>query len=480
MAVWASKLCAHACRLTGSKGSSAPGVVARWIYPAILPELARRMDGKTVAVCGTNGKTTTNNLLAALLRAQGMRVICNEIGSNMIAGVITAYLECCTRTGRVEADIACLEVDEAFGVHVLPHIEPDIVIVTNLFRDQLDRYGEIDITRELLVRALKKVPGAMLVLNGDDPLCASLCRTPPRVRTFFGVSEEVPVPTGGESISDESDAVQTEAREGRFCVFCHHELQYRYYHYSQLGDYFCEGCNFRRPTLDFAAREVRLDPHLAFSMNDLPVQTAYRGFYNVYNVLAALTVATLLEINLDDIDAVLASYAPQIGRMEEFVIDGMPAVLNLSKNPTGFNQTIAAMRADTRQKNVVVVVNDNDQDGTDISWIWDVDFEQMAEADAGFARFVASGIRAEDVALRMKYAEITPDTVLFEKDVRRVIEVLLRGEGEVTGKSGASRGEVLYVLVNYTPLFETQRVLLDLQAAGSAARADATPRRRRA
>ena len=441
LALWTAKACVLACRLIGRKGSSAPGFLALKVYPGVLEELARRTPGKAVAVCGTNGKTTTNNLLYTILTAKGMRVVCNRLGSNMISGVTAAYLDACDGLGRVRADVACVEVDEASSVRILDCIKPDYLVITNLFRDQLDRYGEIDITMDLLKKALAKTPDTVLVLNGDDPLCASFCQTLGRKSVFFGIDEDAHV------------ALQ-ETKEGRFCVFCHHELSYHYYHYSQLGDYYCENCGFHRPALDFPARQIELGDHLGFVVGDIPIRAPYRGFYNIYNILAAYSVASLLGVGLGDINQILASYKPQIGRMEEFTVDGVPTILNLSKNPAGFNQAISTMMKDPRNKDVVVVINDNDQDGTDISWIWDVDFERMAQG--GFSRFAASGIRAEDVAVRMKYAEVPSGSVTFEKDIEAAIKALVKNDNDV-----------LYVLVNYTPLFETERILLKLQKEGT-------------
>lgn len=441
LALWAAKASVLGCKLVGKKGSSAPGVIALRLYPGMLEELSRRAGGKTIAVCGTNGKTTTNNLLYTILRAKGMKVVCNKLGSNMISGVTTAYLDACDAFGRLAADVSCLEIDEASSVQILDRLKPDYLVITNLFRDQLDRYGEIDITMELLKKALEKTPGTVLVLNGDDPLCASFHQSLDRESVFFGIDEDVQV-------------ALRETKEGRFCVFCRHELRYHYYHYSQLGDYYCENCGFRRPKLDFPARQVSLGERAEFMVGQAPIRANYRGFYNIYNILAAFSVASLLGVGLEDINQILASYKPQIGRMEEFTVNGRPVILNLSKNPAGFNQAISTMMKDARNKDVVVVINDNDQDGTDISWIWDVDFERMAQT--GFSRFAASGIRAEDVAVRMKYAGIPSEAVTFEKDVEAAIKAL-----------SESKGDVLYVLVNYTPLFETQRILLRLQKEGA-------------
>jgi len=452
-----------------------PGALALRLCPDILKKLSGGVRQKTIAVCGTNGKTTSNNVLRAILEANGMRVVCNRVGANMLPGVVTAYIESAGMTGKVSADYACLEIDEASAVKIFDFLTPEYIVITNLFRDQLDRYGEIDTTMAVLKKALAKTPDAVLILNGDDPLCASFHRTFTNRSYFFGIDEEV-------------NAALRETKEGRFCVFCQHELRYRYYHYSQLGDYFCENCGFQRPALDFRAHQVRLDPWLNFMANEIQIHIRWMGFYNIYNILAAFSVASLLGLPLKNGNDILSAYKTQIGRMEEFCLRGIPVILNLSKNPAGFNQALSTMLQDPRRKGVVVAINDNAQDGKDISWIWDVDFERMAGEQGvrissersgrmagermpdarnahneGFIRFAASGIRAEDVLVRMKYAGIPLDVIIFEKDIQRAIETLLTNEYDV-----------LYVLVNYTPLYETHRILSRLQRRlnGSAANQD--------
>ena len=354
LTIWICKLCGVACRLTGRKGSSAPGLLALRLYPQILKELSGRVRGKTVAICGTNGKTTTNNLLYSFLSDKGAKTVCNNIGSNMISGVAAAYIRRCDVFGRFEADWACLEIDEAFALKILDQIKPDYMLITNLFSDQSDRYGEIEATADLLKKAIEKTPETVLILNGDDPLCAGLQRALGRKSFFFGIDGEPCIP-------------REETRGSRFCAGCRHELKYNYYQYGHLGDYYCENCDFCRPAPDFAARGIKTPEQSEFTFGDIQITANLKGLYNVYNIIAALSAAALSGAGLENVNSVLAAYEPQIGRMEKFTLRGIPAVLNLAKNTVSFNLAVSAMLNDPREKNVLIILNDCPQDGRDVS-----------------------------------------------------------------------------------------------------------------
>lgn len=435
LAVWLTKILIFFGRLAGKKGSSTPGIYALKICPDLLKRLAGKVKKDIIVVCGTNGKTTTNNVLHSLIKSGGAKVVCNSVGANMLPGVVTAFADHCSILGRFDADYACIEVDEISTVKVFEHFIPDYIVITNLFRDQLDRYGEIDITLQYLEKAVAMCGNTKLVLNADDPLVAAFGKKSEKECIYFGVGEDVGI-------------ALNETKEGRFCMFCGQELEYEYYHYSQLGKYKCTGCGFERPAVDFEAKNVSLDNGIEFDVVGDRISVKYRGFYNIYNILAAYSVIRSCDTSVDNINAVLSGYKPQIGRMEEFVIGGKQVIFNLSKNPAGFNQAISTVMGDKRRKNVVTVINDNAQDGKDISWIWDVDFERFKDVNGN--AFYASGIRHNDVAVRLKYAEI--DNV---SDVADVKSAILNGLSE--------KSDVLYVLVNYTALFSTQNILKSLE-----------------
>ncbi len=440
IAVAACKLGIWASRLAGKKGSSFPGQLALRLYPDTLKDLAAQVKKEIIVVCGTNGKTTTNNLLFSFLQSCGYSVVCNNIGANMLYGVCCAFASYADIFGRCKADYACIEVDEASCVKVFANLKPDKMVITNLFRDQLDRYGEIDITVDYLKRALEMSPETALVLNGDDPLVAQFGENTRRKCWYMGVDEDV-----GVSLN--------ETKEGRFCVMCGAKLEYAYYHYSQLGKFYCPSCGFARKPLDFRVCHVDLTDGMRFDLEykqkTIPFDVNYRGFYNIYNIVLSYAAAALAVGDIPDYRAVLDAYKPQIGRMEEFQI-GKKVVLNLSKNPAGFNQAISAVAKDAAPKDLLIVINDNAQDGKDISWIWDVDFERLA--DINIQNFILSGIRVDDLAVRMKYAGISGKRVTKVHDLKQAAEAAV-----------LSGGEVCYALVNYTAVFKMQDILKELE-----------------
>lgn len=434
-AVWATKILIFVGKIAGKKGSSTPGIFALKICPNILKILAKQVKNEIIVVCGTNGKTTTNNLLNTIIKSVDKKIVCNNVGANMLPGVVTAFVEKTNFFGKLDADYACIEIDEISTVKVFEHFQPDYMILTNLFRDQLDRYGEIEVTLDYLQKALNMCKNTKLILNADDPLVAAFGKKTEKECYYFGVGEDAGI-------------ALNETKEGRFCMFCGEELKYDFYHYSQLGKYKCGKCDFERPEVDFEAERVNLDNGIEFYVGERLFSVKYRGFYNIYNILAAYSAISLCHINIDRLNDVLCDYKPQIGRMEEFVINGKKVVFNLSKNPAGFNQAISTVAGDKRKKNIVVVINDNAGDGKDISWIWDVDFERFNNVNAN--KFFFSGIRRDDVAVRFKYAEI------MNFDITDNIK------GAIS-KALAEDSEVLYVLVNYTALFSTHDILKNLE-----------------
>ena len=448
LAVAAAKATLKACHLAGKSGSSLPGRAALKVDPHIIASLTAGIRRGIIVTCGTNGKTTTNNLLCSMLEAQGFRVVSNRLGANMLEGVAAAfataarplgYLDAKSRPlGYLDADYACLEVDEASAARVLQDLQPDYMVLTGLFRDQLDRYGEIDLTIKALEKAIREAPNMTLVINGDDPLTAYLAKKSSRRVVSYGVSEKV---------TDNVDVI----RESRFCENCGAPLQYDFYHFSQLGLYRCPSCGFHRPEINYDASGVSLTPLLSFDVKESPafpvrISAPMTGFYNVYNILAVYGVLRELDLPTESINEVLRNYKPQFGRGELFYLGRnreQKVLLNLAKNPTGFGQNIAAMLQDRSPKDLIIAINDNAQDGRDISWLWDVDFERLA--DETVRSITVSGLRALDMQLRLKYAEIASTSA---KTVEEAIELRLA--------DGCSN---LYVLVNYTALYEAHKYL---------------------
>jgi UDP-N-acetylmuramyl tripeptide synthase len=436
-AVWTSKLVARICKMLGKQGVTWAGKIALIIDPKILTELAGDVKEKIYVVCGTNGKTTTNNLLCSTLEAQGKKVVCNHTGSNMLNGCVASFVLSTGWNGRLDADYACIEVDEASALRIFPHFKPDFMVLTNLFRDQLDRYGEIDITMNLVRDAMKLAPDMKIIVNADDALSVFVTQESGNPYVTYGIGEKV----FEESIN--------EIKEGRFCKKCGAKMEYNFYHFSQLGDYYCSACDFKRPEIKYNASEIETGDHLAFCVDNRRIKANYRGFYNIYNILASYAAAREAGLLLENFQKVLDAYNPENGRNEHFSIDGTEIILNLAKNPAGFNQNISAVMEDKTLKDIIILINDNDQDGTDVSWLWDVDFDRFQSDNIN--SIVVSGIRCQDMRLRLKYVDIPAN---LEQDVEKAIRERI-----------ANGCKNLYVLVNYTGLYSTHNILKRMEEA---------------
>ena len=247
------------------------------------------------------------------------------------------------------------------------------------------------------------------------------------------------------------ESAANEIREGRFCKCCGEKLEYRFYHYSQLGDYYCPKCGFARPKLDFDAEDVKVGDQLSFTVDGRHIVANYKGFYNVYNILAAYAGVRTSGFTGEHFQEMLRKFNPENGRMEQFRIKGTGVTLNLAKNPAGFNQNISAVMQDPSPKDIIIAINDNAQDGTDISWLWDVDFDLLGQES--IKSITVSGIRCQDMRLRLKYVDIPS---MLEGDVEKAVRARVEdGVGN------------LYVLVNYTALFSTRNILKKLEGEKS-------------
>ncbi len=433
LAIWAGKLAAVAGRLIGRKSSASPGELALRICPTLIDDINKIVKNKVIVTCGTNGKTTTNNLMCSALEAKGYKVLCNRLGANMLNGIASAYVQAAGISGRLEADYACLEIDEAYTPLVFKRVKPDIMVITNLFRDQLDRYGEIDITVDIIKRAIGEAGKVKLVLNADDPLCVQFSRVEGADAVFYGISEKV-LPQVDDT------------KEGRFCPICGTELDFEFYHYSQLGAYKCPSCGYGRPEPDYDIRNVSLKTPIRFDINGKSMEVNYKGFYNIYNLAAVYAALDVSGEGTDDFGKLLEAYKPQIGRMQEFSFN-KPVILSLSKNPAGFNQAISTVNTDDRKKDVIIAINDLVNDGKDVSWLWDVDFHKIK--DENLNTLSTTGIRVYDISLRFKYAGIDVD--MMTDSMKAAVEAALKTDSEV-----------VYILVNYTALYPTEGVLNEL------------------
>ncbi|MCF0103912.1 MAG: DUF1727 domain-containing protein [Eggerthellaceae bacterium] len=418
------------------QGVTWAGKIALSIYPNILKYFSDQVKSGIFICCGTNGKTTTNNILCSALENAGHKVVCNHTGSNMLNGVTAAFVLASSAAGKIGADYACLEVDEASARKVLAFFKPDYMLLTNLFRDQLDRYGEIDSTIDILLDAIAMAPDMKLIFCADDPLSYQLALASGNKIITYGVKEQTT-----------EQVPSTQIREGRFCKKCGTKLNYDFYHYGQLGQYHCEVCDFKRPEIIFNACNIKANAQISFTVKDDLIQANYQYFYNVYNILAAYAAARQAGVTAKEFNSALSNIKAKNGRNENFNIQGKKITLNLAKNPAGFNQNIMGLAQDPSKKDVIIVINDNEQDGTDISWLWDVDFEKFKLDN--MENIIVSGMRAQDMRLRLKYVDI--ESQLIKKVDEAISERLKNGHNK------------LYVLVNYTALFQTRQSLKKIE-----------------
>lgn len=440
LAILAGKILIRLSRMLGKQGSSLPGKLARKICPWILKDLAAKVEQKIIVVTGTNGKTTTSNMLARIIEERGNSLVHNRAGANMIPGITTAFIEGTSLSGQKHFDYALLETDEANVPLLLKEVNAGLILITNFFRDQLDRFGELDHTIQLIKEAINNRP-VDLMLNADDPLTAHFQNQDKVHRWYYGFTS-----TSYDSYNSQ------ESREGRYCVICGQELQYRRYHYAQLGQFSCPGCGNHNPQPDFIGHDLLMEPAIELKVDDLQINSPYQGFYNAYNILAAVSAARLLGISRGTIQRAIAGYQPQAGRMETFIINGRPNVLILVKNPTGLNQSLATMVQNQLIKNLFVALNDNPGDGRDISWIWDANIDVIEKNKDQIKQVVCSGLRSGDMALRIKYTGYPLNQLLIKSDLKEAIEYISNQDSEIN-----------YILSTYSALFTCRKILLGLQ-----------------
>jgi len=401
-----------------------PGSIARRIEKRLLQLLSQQVKKGVILIAGTNGKTTTSLLLKTILENTGYRIAHNSTGANLENGLITALLSSTNIVGTLDVDYAILEVDENIVPKVLTPLQPRIILCLNLFRDQLDRYGEVDTISKRWTKVISTLPPETVVIpNADDPTLSHLGQQLPQKVLFFGLNEPEHYL---EAIPHAVDSI--------YCPKCGHSLDYKGVYLSHLGDFTCPKCGFSKSQPSLESSEW---PQILV------------GLYNKYNTLAAVTAARELGVDEATIKNTINNFQAAFGRAEDLVINGKKVRILLSKNPVGTNETIRVVTQST-DKTTLLVLNDRTPDGTDVSWIWDVDTEKLVERGG---TLVVSGDRVYDMALRLRYSEKSPESTLnliVQEDLRQAIATALEHTPE---------NETLHILPTYSAMLEVREVL---------------------
>ena len=426
-------------RLGRGGGTTLPGRLLLRLDKRAIARLGERLEAGTVLLSATNGKTTTASMIAGILERAGRPVVRNAAGSNMHWGIATALIDAGGRRG----ELGLFEVDEAWLPAVAQELVPDTFVLCNLFRDQLDRYGELELLADRWAELVAQRAGSTrFVLNADDPLVADLGRDRPGV-VYFG-------------IADDSQALPElqHAADSKHCRNCGTPYDYEAIYLGHLGRYRCPNCGRERPEPEVVAERIHLDGMSGSSMSlrtpagSADIRLPLPGLYNVYNAVAAATAALELGATLDQVKTSLETQAAAFGRVETIAMDGRDVSILLVKNPAGANEVLRTLTLEDGQLDLWIALNDKIADGRDVSWVWDADFEMLA---GRVRRVTCSGTRAEEMALRLKYAGIDAE-IDVERDLGRSLEAAV---GAVNG------GGRLFALPTYTALLELRDLLAD-------------------
>ena len=428
-------------RLLHRGGTAMPGRWALKLCPNLLELLAK--DVKSVAITGTNGKTTSARMIEQAFSEKGLNYFANRSGANLISGITTEFVMNATLTGKPLKEYAVIECDEAAARKVFSQLKPRVVVVTNLFRDQLDRYGEVTHTLENIRVAMQGAPEAVLCLNADCSLTASLADDLPNRVVYFGIDQGAAPSRPKPEISDATH-----------CIRCKTEYEYDYISYGHLGGFRCPKCGYRRHKADFAVTDIT-EQRADGSTVVMDIQGTRRivnvnlpAMYNIYNAVGAVTAAVEMGLDADTAVKALADFQCGFGRMEQFKLGKAGARMMLVKNPAGCNQVIEFLENIKEKFILVVCLNDRGADGTDVSWIWDADFEGLTSLGSYLDRVIVSGDRAGDMRVRIKYAGIPDEHISMQRNYEELVRWIEKQELPV------------FIMPTYTAMLELRQVVI--------------------
>lgn len=413
-------------------GSSFPGKVALKLDKNILKKVSKNY--KVILVTGTNGKTTTTSMIYNILKENKLNVITNNTGANMYTGIVGTFIDN-YRFFENKQKYAVIEVDEANVKFITEHIKPEIITITNLFRDQLDRYGEVYTTLNKILEGVHKVPNTTLLLNGDESLLGDLkIKNPVK---YYGFNES---PNKDKKIDVNADA--------KFCKFCKSAYEYNFITYNHLGDFYCPNCGFKRAYIDYAMNEIlELTPEGSkVKFNNSIFTVTQSGVYNIYNALCAYGIAKEFNINDIIIENSFTKQSSSFGRQETININGKDVKIILVKNPAGYNQALDTLCLNSGSFAAAFLVNDKYADGRDVSWLWDVDFEKLSKME--MKEIFVSGVRRYDMAIRLKIAGMDPKKLVISEEYEKL-----------TNDIENCKENKVYVLATYTAMIDFRKYL---------------------
>lgn len=433
LSITISKFILSLSRIFLKGGSNFPGKIALKIDNNILFHLAKGY--KIIVVTGTNGKTTTTSNIYNILKDKGLNVITNSTGANMLTGITSCFIDNYSFREKEER-YAVIEADEANLTFLNDYVKPEIICITNLFRDQLDRYGEVYTTLKKILAGVEKSENSKLILNGDESLLGNL--SVPNKIYYYGFD----APVSNENIIDIN-------ADAKFCKKCKAPYKYNFITYNHLGDYFCDSCGFKRPDLDFSVNEIReigSDGSLVL-INGKEFYINQPGVYNIYNALCAYSAAKLLGIDDNTIFNSLKIQKSKFGRQEDVTVDDKKLRIILVKNPAGYDQAINTISLSKEDISIALLLNDNYADGVDVSWIWDVKFESLRNLN--IHSLIISGLRLYDMAVRLKISGLDTDKFKIAENYEKLLEEIKSCDTEK-----------VYVLTTYTAMLSLRKFLL--------------------
>lgn len=433
ISILATKLTIFITKTLLKGGTTFPGKIALKLDKDILTKVA--LGYNVILVTGTNGKTTTTSMIYNILKEKGYPVITNNTGANLYSGIVTTFVDNYKFSDKNHEKFAVIEVDEANVKFITEKITPTVITVTNLFRDQLDRYGEVYTTLNKILEGVYNVPTSKLILNGDESLLGKLDIKNPVV--FYGFKTNI----------NENKTIDINA-DAKFCKFCKTPYKYNFVTYNHLGDYYCTGCGYKRPEISYGVDEIidLTSESSTVKINNTEIFLSQSGVYNIYNALCAYSIAK--ELGLDDltIKKSLESQSSSFGRQETINIEDKEVKIILVKNPAGYNQALDTLCLSKEPFSAAFILNDNYADGRDVSWIWDVNFEHLNNVDLN--EIYVSGLRSYDMAVRLKTAGLDSSKFSITEEYDALTERIKE-----------SNNKKVYILATYTAMINYRKHL---------------------